>query len=160
MAKVILVCGRLCSGKTTYARRLMEKGGMVLLSIDEIMLSMFGQHCGDMHEEYAARTERYLLGKDAEIVSSGIDVVLDWGFWRAEQRFRIRKYFSQMGIACEMHMLRVDDETWNARIAGRNAEVAAGREDAYFVDENLARKFAEMFEMPDAREVDVYYPEN
>jgi hypothetical protein len=38
----------------------------------------------------------------------------------------------------------------------RNAEVAAGRSDAYFIDEGLARKFAGIFEVPDSSEVDLY----
>jgi len=160
MAKVILVCGRLCTGKTTYARKLIRNGGAVLLSIDEIMLAMFGQHCGDMHEEYASRTEKYLLDKAAEIISAGVDVIFDWGFWRAEQRGRIREYFAVRGIDCEMHFVDAEDAVWHERIARRNADVEAGKVRAYYVDENLARKFEGLFERPDDSEIDVYYSEN
>ena len=65
MAKVILVCGRICCGKTTYAHRLAKERRAAVLSVDEVMLAIFGQHCGDMHDTYAARTKQYLLVKAA-----------------------------------------------------------------------------------------------
>ena len=156
MPKVIMVCGRICAGKTTYARRLIAGNRAVLLSIDEMMLAMFGQHCGDMHEEYASRTERYLLDKSLEILASGIDVVLDWGFWRLEQRNRIKVFYAQHGIGCEMHLIEVPDDVWHKRIEKRNAAVQTGRENAYYIDENLARKVENAFEIPSADEVDIF----
>ena len=53
MAKVILLCGKLCCGKTTYAEHLRAQNKAVLLSIDEVMLTIFGQYTGDRHDEYA-----------------------------------------------------------------------------------------------------------
>lgn len=41
-AKVILICGKRCSGKSTYAERLRDKNNAVILSVDEIMLGVFG----------------------------------------------------------------------------------------------------------------------
>ena len=49
MPKVILICGRICCGKTTYSKKLCAERNAVLLSVDEIMLSLFDQCCGDMH---------------------------------------------------------------------------------------------------------------
>ena len=155
MAKVIMICGKLCSGKTTYARRLLQAGNAALLSIDEIMLAMFGQHCGDMHEEYAARAEKYLLGKALELTDAGVDVVFDWGFWREEQRRRVRGIFAARGIECQMHLIHIDDAEWKKRIEKRNAEVLSGKTEAYYVDENLARKFERLFEQPDDGAADV-----
>ena len=42
MAKVIMMCGRICCGKSTYARRLRTEINAAVLSIDEIMLAVFG----------------------------------------------------------------------------------------------------------------------
>lgn len=166
MAKVIMICGRLCSGKTTYARTLMEAGNAALLSIDEIMLAMFGQHCGDMHEEYAARAEKFLLAKAPEFIEAGVDVILDWGFWREEQRRRVRALFEARGIECRMHVIHIDDAEWKKRIEKRNADVISGKTAAYYVDENLARKFEGLYEEPEdgAADVNIYvhhgYAEN
>ena len=155
MAKVILVCGRICCGKTTYAHRLAKERRAAVLSVDEVMLAMFGQHCGDMHDTYAARTKQYLLAKAAELVAAGIDAILDWGPWTKSGRAELREHFTARGIAFELHTIEISDDLWRARLAKRNAAVEAGEVQAYFIDENLAAKFASRYESPGADEIDV-----
>lgn len=155
MAKVIMTCGKICSGKSTYAERLRKKNNAVLLSIDEIMLAMFGQYVGEMHDEYVARTEKYLFGKSLEIVESGINVVLDWGVWTKAERAEAREFYKSRGIDYELHYIDVSDEVWRERIAKRNRAISKGELDAYYVDENLAAKFGAIFEPPSEDEIDV-----
>lgn len=159
MAKVILVCGRICCGKTTYAHRLAKERRAAVLSVDEVMLAIFGQHCGDMHDTYAARTKQYLLAKAAELIAADIDVILDWGPWTKSGRAELREHFAARGIAFELHAIEINDEVWRARLAQRNAAVEADEAQAYFVDENLAAKFASRYEAPEADEVDVWITE-
>ena len=156
MAKVIMLCGKLCSGKTTYARKLCKELNAVILSNDELMIDILGKDTGDMHDEYVRRTEQYLYKKSAEIVSAGTDVILDWGFWTRKGRDFAREFYRSRGIANEIHFISVDDEEWQRRVDRRNAEVAAGRSDAYLIDEGLAHKFAHIFEAPDTDEIDIY----
>lgn len=158
MAKVIMTCGKICSGKSTYAARLRREINAVLLSIDEIMLAMFGQYVGEMHDEYVARTEKYLFGKSLEIINSGINVVLDWGVWTKDERAEAREFFKSRGIGYELHYIDVSDEVWRERIAKRNRAVSEGKLDAYYVDENLAAKFGAIFELPADEEIDVRVP--
>lgn len=159
MPKVTLICGKICSGKSTYADLLCRRDRAVLLSIDEIMLSIFGQHCGDMHDEYADRVRKYLLDKSLELVRNGIDVVLDWGFWTKTSRDATRKFYSERNIDCEFHCIDIRDEVWQARLKKRNDAVTSGEMLAYFVDENLAAKFESRFEMPADDEIDVWVKE-
>lgn len=154
MAKVIMTCGRVCSGKTTYAAELRERYNGVVLSIDELMIGVLGRETGSMHDEYARRTEEYLYKKSAEIVAAGTNVIFDSGLWTRQGRDYAKQYYSCRGISCELHYIRISDEEWQRRIDKRNAEVAAGRSDAYFVDEGLAEKFRSLFEEPDESEVD------
>ena len=156
MAKVILLCGKLCCGKTTYAEQLRAQNKAVLLSIDEVMLTIFGQYTGDKHDEYAARTKKYLFAKSLEIIETGTTVILDWGFWRKAERDFTREFYTARKIECEFHYIDIADETWKARVAKRNAAVIAGETDAYFVDDNLAAKFAGRFEKPGRDEIDVW----
>lgn len=151
MAKVIMVCGKICSGKSTYAERLRRENDAVLLSIDEIMLAMFGQYVG----EYVAHTEKYLYGKSLEIVGSGINIVLDWGVWTKAERAEAREFYKSRGIDYELHYIDVSDEVWRERINKRNSAISNGRLDAYYIDENLAAKFGAIFEPPDDEEIDV-----
>ena len=38
MAKVILLCGKICCGKSSYAGRIRKENCAAVLSVDEIML--------------------------------------------------------------------------------------------------------------------------
>ena len=156
MAKVILVCGKICSGKSTYAERLRIENKAVLLSIDEIMLAMFGLYVGDKHDEYVEKTEKYLFDKSVEIIKNGIDVIFDLGLWTKDERRYAKEFYSSRSIEHEIHYLNISDAIWKERLDKRNRAVAAGEIIAYPVDDNLAAKFGAIFEMPDKDEIDVW----
>lgn len=156
MAKVILICGKICSGKTTYAYTLCQQGKAVLLSCDELMLSLLDKYLGERHEVYAQRTEAYLLQKSLEILRTGISVVLDWGPWTKAGRSQLKTFYAKQGIQLELHALRLKDAKWRARIAARNAAVDAGAYQAYHVDDGLLHKFQTRYEEPTVDEVDCW----
>ena len=149
MAKVMLICGKVCCGKTTYTKKLQEKGA-VLLSCDELMRLLFDEYLGDRHDEVAARVQAYLFQKSAEILRAGTDVVLDWGFWTKASREEALRFYKEQGFAAELHYLDVDDVTWQQRIEKRNAH--RGPCD-YYVDDGLREKCLARFEPPDAADV-------
>lgn len=155
MAKVTLICGRICCGKTTYAKELQQKHRAVILSVDEIMLAIFGQYAGEKHDAYTEAVKLYLYQKSAELTAAGVDVILDWGFWTRHDRARARAFFGARQIPCELHHLDVDDAVWQARVEKRNAQVSAGDDSAYYIDRKLAEKFAAMFEPSAEAEIDV-----
>ena len=115
VAKVIMTCGKICCGKSTYARKLKEKLNAVILSVDELMLSLFPDGIGEMHDTYALRTEQYLLALSLQILKTGADVILDWGLWTREQRIRIKNFYSDRRIEYEIHYLRISREEWEQR---------------------------------------------
>ena len=160
MAKVFLICGKICCGKTTYAEKLCAENNAVLLSIDEITLALFGQHCGDKHEEYVERTEKYLLNKSLELINKDMNVVLDWGFWTKAERLAVKEFYESRGIEYELHYIDISEETWQYRLNKRNNAVLAEETSAYYVDDNLAAKFASIFEIPDEDEINVIYKED
>ncbi|MBR1392763.1 MAG: ATP-binding protein [Ruminococcus sp.] len=148
MAKIYMMCGRICSGKSTYAERLRREHRAVTLSVDEITLALFDGDAGDKHDEYVERAESYLYAKSLEIVECGINVVLDWGFWTKAERDYAREFYGSRGIDHEFFYIDITDTEWKKRIAKRNAAVTEGSISAYFVDEGLAEKFRRMFEPP------------
>ena len=156
MAKVYMMCGKICSGKSTHAAELRHQYHAVVLSVDEITLALFGQDAGDQHDEYVARAEQYLYEKSVEIVHEGISVVLDWGFWKAEERCLARNYYSSKGIEYEFHYIDISEPEWNRRVAKRNQEISEGKSRGYYVDEGLAAKFESIFEIPTESEIDVW----
>lgn len=156
MPKVILICGKICVGKSTYAEKIRAENNAVLLSVDEIMLAVFGQYAGERHDEYVRNVQQYIFDKSLEILRAGADVLLDCGFWTKEHRDYSKEFYRQRGIPCELHLIDIDDKEWQRRIEKRNAAISAGRTDAYFVDENLLEKAEKGYETPSPDEVDVW----
>lgn len=155
MANVYLMCGKICSGKSTFSQMLRQKHRAVILSVDEITLALFGQDAGEKHDEYVAGAEAFLYRKSLEILETGISVVLDRGFWTRAERDEARQFYGARGIAFEFYYLDIDDAEWHRRLEKRNAAVTAQQTDAYYVDDGLAAKFDEIFEPPQPDETDI-----
>ena len=157
MSKVILTCGKICCGKTTYAQKLCKENNAILLSVDEITLALFGRDAGENHDTYVERTEKYLFEKSIEIIKLGINIVLDWGFWTKTERDFAKDFYRLHKIDYEIHYIEISDEIWNARLKKRNSAILAEETSAYYVDDGLAQKCASIFEVPNDDEIDVVY---
>ena len=155
MSRVIMTCGKICCGKSTYARCLrQELGNAVILSIDEIMLAMFPEGAGERHEHFVRAAETYLCGLALQILKTGSDVILDWGLWTREQRSRLRTFWGTRGVLSEVHYLRISGTEWERRIRARNTALPGDPSGAYYVDEGLLRKVETQFEEPSADEAE------
>ena len=157
MAKVFMLCGKIASGKSHYAEMLCRQENAVMLSVDELVLSILGSDLGEKHEEITERVQAYLFEKSVEMVNAGTNVLLDWGFWTREKRSAARKFYEDRGIACEFHYIDVPVDVWRRNIEKRNQEVLAGETSAYFVDEGLMKKLEALFETPSKEEIDVWF---
>ena len=155
MAKVMLICGKIASGKSVYAEMLKKSENAVLLSVDELVLSALGNDLGDRHDEITDRIQAYFFEKSLEIIAAGTNVLLDWGFWTKEKRRAARAFYESRGIGCEFHYIDTPHDVWLKNIELRNAAVLSGRSDAYFVDEGLMIKLQSLFETPQREEIDV-----
>lgn len=149
MAKAVLICGKLCCGKSTYVKTLLERRRAVVLSCDELMLALLPEQLGALHDEVACKAQAYLFARAAELLTLGIDVILEWGFWQKESRRTAEAFFRSRGFETEWHYLKVTDEEWRRRIAHRNADAPP---DAYRVDEGLIEKCRALFEEPSPEE--------
>lgn len=156
MAKVIMICGKICSGKSTYSEKLRKENKAVVLSVDEITLALFEQSVGEKHDEYVEKLEMYLFEKSLEVIFIGVDVILDWGFWTKEERDYAREFYSSRNINYEFHYIDISEKTWQVRLEKRNKEILAGEVEVYYVDANLKEKVESIFECPDKNEIDVW----
>lgn len=156
MPKIILMCGKICSGKSTYADIIRKNNNAVILSVDEIMLSVFGQDAGEKHDAYAASLKKYLFAKSVELIEAGIDVIMDIGLWTRSERKETREFYSMRNIENEIHYINISDAEWKKRILKRNQEISEGKVLSYYVDDGLAEKVNNIFEKPDKDEVDVW----
>lgn len=157
MAKAILICGKVCSGKTFYCKNLQQKYNAVLLSCDEIESQIFHHSLGEKHDIVAVDIQKYLHKKAIDIISVGSNVVLDWGFWTKEERISVSRYYQSNGIAYEWHYVDVTDEIWKRNILSRNEAVVSGQSGDYYVDDGLLKKIESLFEIPTKDEIDVWY---
>lgn len=153
---VYALCGKIASGKSTYARQMMETSPALSLSCDELVRRIMPGDLGDAHDATLARVKDYLLRKAREAADCGVDVILDWGFWAREDRSAVRAYFADRGIPVKLYGIRISDEDWHANIRERNAAILAGENQIdYFVDDGLLSKLASLYEEPEEGELDL-----
>jgi len=160
MTKIVFLCGKICSGKTTLARRLLAEGGAVLLSCDEVADMIFHKDLGERHDSVMEDVKRYLHKKAADVLAAGCDVILDWGFWKSAERAALKKQYDLPGVEQVWYYIDVEDSRWLRNIEMRNADVLAGKSTDYFVDEGLKRKLLANFEPPTPEEIDIWHRVN
>ena len=157
MSKVIAICGKICSGKSHYAKQIKEKENAVILSIDEATYDLIDNEQGEFYDAFAQRVNKYLMKKAVEIVKAGCNVILDWGFWTKAERQETTKYFNQFGIDVEWHYVDIDRSRWERLIEERNAKIQNGNGGSnFYVDEGLLNKLLSKFEEPTREEMNVW----
>lgn len=158
MAKVIAICGKICSGKTYYANEIKEKENAVVLSCDELSKILFDNNLGEKHDEMSQRVWQYLLKKSIDIIKTNTNVILDWGFWSKDNRKYISNYFNSEKIECEWHYIDIDDKSWKQNIEERNKNILDGiGGDSYYLDDGLMKKLLSKWEIPTKEEINIWY---
>lgn len=150
LGKVILICGKIGSGKTTYANKLAKQINAVNISQDELMLNLFGAGLyysePKKYEEYCSKVEDYVKRK------AGAIVICENGFWSRSERDELRKRYSDMEVKCELHYIDTSEKQRLQNIKCRNEEIQQGKSHFYLTNDNDIYHF---FETPDDCEVEV-----
>lgn len=157
MAKIIAICGKICSGKTYYANQIKKKENAIILSTDEVTYDLIENEQGEFYDKFCIKVNRYLMKKSVELVKIGCNVILDWGFWTQIQRKEITEYYKSKNIEIEWHYIDIDDNDWEKNIEERNKRIENGNGGAdFFVNEGLKNKVLERFQEPKRNEIDVW----
>lgn len=158
MAKIIAICGKICSGKSYYANKIKDKENAVILSTDEVTFDLFDNQQGENYDQLASRVNSYLMKKSVELVKVGCNIILDWGFWTSKIREEVSNYYKSHDIQCEWHYIDIDDTTWHKNIDERNKKVLLGEGGSnFYVDDGLLKKVLSQFEVPSKNQIDVWY---
>ena len=158
MGKVILICGKICSGKSYYSKKIKKSLNAVIISPDEATYELINNEQGEFYNIFFDRLNKYLTKKVGEIAKAGANVIFEKGLWSKKEREQIVKYYKKNGIECEIHYVCVDDETWKQNINERNKMVKEGNGGSnFYLDEGLMQKLESMWEEPTKEEIDVWY---
>lgn len=120
-----LICGSTGAGKTTYARQLAKTSGGVVFSIDEWMVSLFGDDApASLDPSWifprVHRCETRMWAMAVQLGELGVPSVLDFGFQKRDHRQRFADLAAQAGLTAKLHVLNVDaSERWR-RVDARN----------------------------------------
>ena len=145
---VYLLCGLGGSGKSTYAKKLMNSG-LEKFSLDEYVYSKFGRDIVNLPEEvyldHYRKAKIELDNKLAEIIKRGHSVVVDYGFWRRSSRDFYKKLVEDNGGEWKLIYLKASPEVLMNRLKERNKRTDAN---AFPVTEKMLLGYIERFEEP------------
>jgi len=122
MAKVVLCCGKVCSGKSTFTERLEASYGYFSFSADDWMLRLFDQtEDRAVFDRNLSRSTEMIHRLALRLLDRGIDVALDFGFWKERDRKATVERYAARGHDAVLVYFPVDDETQIRHMAKRQA---------------------------------------
>ncbi|MDO6764077.1 AAA family ATPase [Agarivorans sp. 1_MG-2023] len=146
MAKLILLCGFIGSGKTTYAKKLAEQVPAFRFTMDEWMIPLFGEHMGrEVFDHRVATLTRLFQQSAVDLIKLGNSVVLDSGLWRRIDREQMMQWAESLAIDYEIHYLNVSFARCCERAYLRNGDCD---QHAYKMTPEMMTQFWQKFEVP------------
>lgn len=150
MAEIVLCCGQVSSGKSTFARRLAAERGHFPFSADEWMRHFYGEPPErEVFDRQLGQCCEMIYRMAERLLARGVDVVLDFGFWQRAERIAVRQRFEAAGHRCRLVYFPIDAHRQWAYLQARQADPAVDH--FRFDAEGLATLNA-FFEVPGADE--------
>lgn len=122
MAVLHLIHGYLGVGKSTFARRLADERKALRLSPDEVLVARHGPVPPD---DYGVRWReiKVEMWRQAEAaLKRGQDVVMDFGFWRREERDAARATAKRLGVEVILYDVQCDMALARQRVLKRSQQ--------------------------------------
>lgn len=123
MPTIHLMVGFMGFGKTTIAKELEEKLPAVRLTHDEFMVKLYGRNIpyADFRINYK-KVDELLWDLAEKIVKSGIDVIMDYGFWSHDDREKAYEKAKKITDSVIFHNVYCDMDIAKQRILNRTKE--------------------------------------
>ena len=138
MATLHLMVGLPGSGKTTEAIELEHKYKALRLTPDEWQDFLFGHDIADPeHDERHTKVEELMWKIAVKVLKSGVDVILDFGFWTKSERDEFRRKAHSLRANSKIHYMDVpSDIIWERlsvrnKLAGKNPIFYLGKEEFF-----------------------------
>lgn len=155
MATVFLLCGLPGSGKTTLARQIERARRAIRLAPDEWIAALFGPDIQQRDPETFRgpardRTEALQRELAGHLLSLGVDVILENGFWGRSERDEYRAWARARDARVALRYLEVPREELWRRLEARNAALSPG---TFHVERHELDGWFDHFEAPTAEEL-------
>lgn len=127
-AKLIFVCGKMASGKSTLARDLAKRENAVLLVQDELLDRLFPGEITDIpgFVKHSSRLKEALAPHICSVLSKGVSVVLDFPGNTKAQRDWFRQLFERANAGHELHFVDASDAVCKLQLKNRSQDLAPG----------------------------------
>lgn len=155
-ATLHLIHGFTGAGKTTFAKRLERKLPAVRFSPDEWMVAFYGTDpLREQFQESHARVTQVIWGLAVRLLSLGVDVILDFGFWSRSSRDDARARARAIGVHWKLYSLDSSDAVMRRRVLRRTSKMPPGE---LVIDEAAFELFKSRFEALGSDEVHIRIP--
>jgi predicted kinase/GNAT superfamily N-acetyltransferase len=126
--KLLFLCGKMASGKSTLARELAAREHAVLFVQDEWLDALYPGAIVNVasYLEYAGRINRLLAPHVVALLSRGVSVVLDFPGNTRNQRAWFRDIIDRAGANHELHFVDTAEAICKAQLKARSAHLPPG----------------------------------
>ena len=151
MATLHLMVGLPCSGKTTKAKILEKEYNALLLTTDKWHIKLFGNDViWENHNKIHGIIEKIIWEVAERVLTLGIDVILDFGFWGKEERIYFKNKAKELGINFKMHIMDVSEEELLKRLEKRNKEP----KESFIIPKEKILEYIKAYQPVDQEEID------
>lgn len=126
--KLLFLCGKMASGKSTLAKVLAAREDAVLFVQDEWLDALYPNAVVNVasYLEYSGRINKTLAPYVVALLARGISVVLDFPGNTRNQRAWFRAIIDQAGAEHELHYVDTADPICRAQLKARSAHLPPG----------------------------------
>jgi predicted kinase len=142
MATLFMICGLPGSGKSMLAKRLETEHRALRLVPDEWMVRLVGT---GTDEQKRAAVEAIQWELAQRLLTLGVDVVLESGFWSRRERDEVRVRAAQLGATVELYFLDVPHAELVQRLLARNEALPP---DTFKIEPADLDEWTQLFEPP------------
>ena len=127
-AKLMFLCGKMASGKSTLARELAERGDAILLVQDQLLDRLYPDEITDIpgFVKCSTRLKNALEPHVCALLAKGIPVVLDFPGNTRAQRAWFRGMFERAGAEHELHFVDAPDALCKRQLKDRSKDLPPG----------------------------------
>jgi predicted kinase len=149
-AEIVLCCGKVGSGKSTFAKELQAQFQFSSFSCDDWMLHFYRETADRSQFDWQlGRCQEMIYRVSEQLLGHGVNVVLDFGFWKVSERETMRNRFESLGHQVAFVFFPIDPDRQIANLRARQAESGLVH---YNFDETAVRTLNGFFEEPNSRE--------